>query len=119
MRYDRDGYAVECQLERGVKPPSWYFDEPELAPRHDFYIREFWDLSTERLVSMGAIPVSKIEERAERHGFDSAMMWIYKTLIRSLDGRFQKWVEGEREKARRSGKSGRSTTSSKQRRRRR
>lgn len=92
---------VDRNLELGIKPPSWYDDEPDLAPWHDFFCREFWELSTERFLgfTIGPIPVSKIEERAERHGFDSAMVVIYKALIRVQDNRYMKWVVDERDKA--------------------
>lgn len=109
---------VERNLELGLKLPDWYEDEPETTSHHDFLLRDFWDLSSERQIgfSVGPIPTSKIEERAERNGFDDAMMRIYKALIRMLDSKFQKWVNSEREKA---GKgSGRVPTESKRPRRR-
>ena len=64
MRYERDGFAVEVLIERGQPPPSWYEEEPDCPPGLDYYMKAFWQLSTERSIgfSVGPIPASKIEE---------------------------------------------------------
>lgn len=60
----------------------------------------FWQLSTERQVgfSVGQIPVSKIEEYAERRGYDPITLDIFRQMIRTMDTAYLEWLTEEREK---------------------
>lgn len=76
--------------------------EPERLPESDVYMRAFWQLSTERQVgfSVGQIPVSKIEEYGDKHGYDCITLDIFKQMIREMDAAYLKWLDKEREKDR-------------------
>jgi len=86
--------------ERGQPAPSWYEEEPDIPPRVDFFLRAFWELSTERQIgfSVGPIPMSKIEEKGSRHGFDEVTKRIFRRVIRELDTAYLDWLTKEREK---------------------
>jgi hypothetical protein len=91
---------VEVLIERGQPPPSWYEEEPDYPPGLDFYMRAFWQLSTERQIgfSVGPIPVSKIEEFGEKRGYDPITLDIFRHLIREVDAAYLDWLTKEREK---------------------
>lgn len=65
-------------------------------------MRAFWELSTERQIgfSAGPIPVSAIEKKGAKHGFDDVTMIIFKHVIRELDIAYLDWLNQEREKNR-------------------
>ncbi len=49
-------------------------------------------------MSVGPIPVSKIEDRGERSGLDSDMMNIFKRVIRAMDNAYLEWVAKQKPK---------------------
>lgn len=103
LRFDRDGFVVECKLERNdpwETFPDWFRQEPELETWDHFYLRAFWDLSTERQIgaAVGPIPATKIDDYACRKGLDLSMMEAFKTIIRTMDRTYLKWLEKERER---------------------
>ena len=65
-------------------------------------MKAFWLLSTERQIgfSVGPIPVSKIDEYGEKHGFDEMTLDIFRGIIRVMDVAYLGWLEKEREKNR-------------------
>ena len=58
-----------------------------------FYIRAFWELSSERQFghAIGPIPWSKIVSYGERRKLDDAMMDVFETVVRELDESYLKW----------------------------
>lgn len=88
-------------LERGGKLPSWIEDEPEYFPGDVFYLKAFWELSTERQIGFapGPIPGSAIQEYARQKGLESYMMDMFTAVIRGLDTTYLKEAEEARKKA--------------------
>lgn len=89
--------------KKGRTPPDWYLDEPEILPGDEWFLREFWILDTERPRSGGAIgpiPVSRIEERAERrHGLAGHDLELYVAVERALDAALLAWKAHEYRRA--------------------
>ena len=58
-----------------------------------FYIRAFWELSSERQFgqAIGPIPWSKIISYGERQNLDDAMMDVFEFVLRELDEAYLKW----------------------------
>lgn len=102
MRYQRDGHAAETLIERGVKPPDWYHEEPDLFPFADFYLDSFWELSTERQLGMsvGPIPASKRDEYAGKKGLVGYSAELFNLVIKALDAAFMNHTVEEQEKQR-------------------
>lgn len=82
--------------------PAWADECPDLSEGDQFFMRAFWDLTTERQVgfSMGQIPDSRIDEYGRRKGLDSGSMDLFRAVIRMLDDAYLKWVADEQKKAR-------------------
>ncbi len=87
-------------MERGLPPPEWYAEEPELLPYSEFYLRAFWELSTERQFgyTLGPIPISKLKEFCDRLSLDHVTSEVVKAVIRAMDGAYMEWVTEERKK---------------------
>lgn len=70
----------------------------------EWYIQAFWDLSTERQVGMalGPIPMSKVEELADRFCLTEENTDTLKRSVRAMDKEFLAWsaaqAQAEREK---------------------
>ena len=73
--------------------PEWYSEEPALIRGDEFYLRAFWELSSERQFghAIGPIPWSKIVEFGERAGLDYAMGQVFVRVIRELDEAYLEW----------------------------
>lgn len=89
---------------RGQPDPEWLANQPELLPGEDFYMRAFWDLSTERQVgfTLGPIPGSLIDEYGSRNGLDFDTMDLFRAVIRMLDDAYIKWAAEQQARARKS-----------------
>jgi len=100
MMYDKEGWAAEVLIDRGQRPPSWYYEEPDVPPGFDFMMSEFSDLSTERQIGLaiGPIPVSKIRERQRELDLDAWAGTVFKTVITAMDAEFRAWVSREKER---------------------
>lgn len=85
---------MQAALLRKQKLPAWYFEEPELLPLNEFYMRAFWELNTERPSSftIGAIPVSKIREHGQNAGLSERLMPEFVGIVRAMDEAYIKWV---------------------------
>lgn len=88
-------------MERGAPTPKWVEEEPLSAPGDEFFLKAFWDLSTERQLgfTVGPIPASKIRSYRGAKGFSPAMMDLFESVIRAMDGAYLEWAESERKKA--------------------
>lgn len=78
--------------------PQWFLDWPELLPGEEFYVRSFWDLSTERPVSQGVIgriPWSKAMDYAVRHGVEPDMLATFWRVIFGMDTGYLDQQRGE------------------------
>jgi len=87
-------------VSRGVKPPSWYLEEPHLLPGCEFYLRAFWDLSTERQIgnTTGPIPVSQIRAYAARYQLEEQATKHLEEIIRTTDRAYLKWAAEQQAK---------------------
>ena len=90
-------------IKRGLNLPQWYLEDPAPGPQDDFYLRAFWDLSTEREVGFGVgpIPWSKIVEYGELEGLDLDVMRSFVRVVREMDTGYLKWQSDEADKKRR------------------
>jgi hypothetical protein len=81
---------------RGTPVPQWALEEPETPPMASFYIRAFWELSTERQIGLaiGPIPVSKIRECAQDRGVRDVAEFL--AIIQALDRAYLQWVSEQR-----------------------
>lgn len=72
-------------------------DEPACMRGDVFYIRAFWELSSERQFghAIGPIPWSKIISYGERRNLDDAMMDVFEHVARELDEAYLKWQRDE------------------------
>ena len=95
-------------IERGAEPPAWMEDKPLMLEGDQFYMRSFWDLSTERQIgfTVGPIPVNSIYSYACAKGIPSSIMVLFETVIRAMDQTYLKWAEETRKKANKSSSSG-------------
>ena len=69
-----------------------------------FYIRSFWDLSSERNYEFGAIPWTSILKYGHHVGLDADIIDTFIAIIRAMDAGFIEWsreqVTTERKHAR-------------------
>lgn len=88
--------------------PPWFLEQPALLNGDEFYIRQFNQLSTERQLGMsvGPIPVSKIEERAARAGLDDACTELFVDVIMAMDEGYRDWNTKEGKKQSKRGDNG-------------
>jgi hypothetical protein len=65
-----------------------------------FYLRAFWELSSERQFghAIGPIPWSKIIFYGERRNLDDAMMEVFEFIVRELDEAYLKWQRDEQQR---------------------
>lgn len=87
-------------VSRGVKPPSWYSEEPHLPPGCGFHLRAFADLSTERQIGTvtGPIPTSQIRAYAARYGLEERAAEQLEEIVRAADRAYLKWLSDEQAK---------------------
>lgn len=66
----------------------------------DFYLRAFWELSSERHFghAIGPIPNSKVWEYGYRHGLNRGMIAVLETVIRELDEHWLEWQRTEQKR---------------------
>ena len=100
MRYQRDGWSIEQGLEKGRQPPDWFMEDMELGPMEVFYIRQFFDLSTERQIGMaiGPIPVSKIKEYGKRAGLEPDVLMVYEYVMKAMDNAYLEHIQEQNKK---------------------
>ena len=84
-----------------------------MLPSEGFYLRAFWDLSTERSYGqvLGWIPWSRAIEYASKAGLESDMLRPFWTIIHTMDGGFMDWQSGEYRRASRQQAGGANTPS--------
>jgi hypothetical protein len=92
--------AIESCLAKGRTPPDWYLEEPTIHAMEGFYLRAFWELSTERHFGqiLGPIPWSRVLEYAFWTGLDADMIDPFVQIIRALDSGFLEYMRGEHDK---------------------
>jgi hypothetical protein len=75
-------------------------EDLSLGPMEEFYIREFFNLSTERQIGMtiGPIPFSKIEERSKRLGLEPDVQMVFEYVIRAMDTAYLEHISSESRK---------------------
>lgn len=76
-------------------------EEPGSLPGDDFYLRAFWDLSTQRQIgfTVGPIPALDLRLYACEVGVPAFMMEAFTAIIRGLDQAYLKHAEDTRKKA--------------------
>jgi hypothetical protein len=74
-------------MERGMEPPAWFFDQPEIWFQNQFYWNAFNELSSERQIGMGLgpIPLSAIRRYAEEWELDGDEYEVFYSIIRKMD----------------------------------
>lgn len=100
MRFQRDGWSIEQGLEKGRQPPDWFLEELALGPMEEIYIREFFNLSTERQIGMaiGPIPISKIESRGKKLGLEPDVQMVFEYVQKAMDSAYLDHIRKEAEK---------------------
>ena len=90
LTYQRDGWASESgQYQRargtGGRAQKFIEDEPPYVRGDEFYLRAFWELSSERQFgqAIGPIPWSKIVMYGERRNLDDSMMGVFERVVAS------------------------------------
>lgn len=75
-------------------------EEPAVHRGDDFYLRAFWELSSERQFghAIGPIPWSKIVQYGERRKLDDAMMLVFEHVMRILDEAYLRWQRDDQER---------------------
>lgn len=84
---------------KGLPPPDWYLECPEIEPQDEWFIGTFWELSTERQLGFGApgpIPVSAIRRYALEHEFDQDVTDFLVLVIRTMDEKHHEWVASQK-----------------------
>jgi hypothetical protein len=84
--------------------PEWATKRPELQRDDPFYINAFWELSSCRQYSQGAIgpiPWTAISEYADRHSLDHVVRRVFLEVVRGLDATWLEWQLSQRSKPRR------------------
>jgi len=83
-------FSVLQGYKKGRKDPEWLQNEPILPFGDEIYIRQFWRLDSERSMGQvpGRIPVSRIEDRAEKLGLGYASTELFVDVIQRLDNHF-------------------------------
>jgi hypothetical protein len=76
-------------------------DEPQPFLGDDFYMKAFWDLSTERQLGMtaGPIPWTRIQAYACACELSSSMMKVFEAVIRAMDSTYMEEAEKARKKS--------------------
>lgn len=82
--------------------PDWALEEPTVTDAEAPYLRAFWHLDTERPggMTIGPIPVSRIEAYFERRGFADADLDASIEIIREMDAGYLEWQGAEMERRR-------------------
>lgn len=95
-------------MARNQKVPDWVGERPDLEPGDEFFLRAFWDLSTERAIgmSLGPIPTSRLDSYGHAKGLDSDTMELFRVVIRMLDDTYLKWATDQQKRARENSSSG-------------
>lgn len=80
--------------------PAWYDEEPLVLPGEDFYLRAFWDLSTERQIGMGLgpIPFFARQRYALEAGLEPDMIRPFIDIIGKLDVAYLNWSAQEQKR---------------------
>lgn len=78
------------QIERGIEPPAWFFEQPEIDPHLHFHWEAFGELSTERQIGMGIgpIPWSAIKAYAEEFGIVGDEFESFLHIMRAMDSEY-------------------------------
>ena len=119
LRTQKEGWASEApdpnargalrgsdksQYERargtGGRRQRFLDEEPPCVRGDDFYMRAFWELSSERQFghAIGPIPWSKIVFYGERQKLDDSMVLVFEHVIRELDEAYLKYQRDEQKK---------------------
>lgn len=84
-----DSRAYISLLEQSKRPlPEEYLQRPGIDPGLMFYLEAFWDLSTDRQITMGGeghIPFSAIDRFGRRADLQGEAFSRFKALVRAMD----------------------------------
>ena len=75
----------------GREGPDWYLEEPERGLGDDFYLAAFHRLSTNRMITQGAIgpiPDDKTYDFGKRKGLNDRMLEVFETVIYRMDAAY-------------------------------
>jgi hypothetical protein len=78
------------QIERGMEPPTWFVERPEIEPHLQFHWEAFHELSTERQIgmAMGPIPRSAIKAYADEFAMTGDEFDEFNRIIRAVDNEY-------------------------------
>ena len=95
LRYQRDEFSVNAAIEKGRELPQWYTNRPTEFPGDEFYLREFFKLSTRRNYAGGPIPVDVVEQVAYAWEMNPTEAVSFSIIIRRMDDAFLEWCDDE------------------------
>ena len=105
MTFQSEGWAStsgQYQKARGTGGRAQRFieKEPPYVRGDEFYMRAFWELSSERQFgqAIGPIPWSKIVSYGERQGLDNTMLKVFEHVIRELDEQYLRWQRDQQQR---------------------
>ncbi len=105
LTYQQEGWASESgqyQRARGTGGRAQRFieEEPGVERGDEFYLRAFWELSSERQFgqAIGPVPWSKIVQYGVRRNLDDAMMVVFESVVRNLDEAYLKWQRDQQKR---------------------
>jgi hypothetical protein len=88
-------------MARGAPTPTWLEEAPDAWSGDSFYMKAFWDLSTERAIgfTIGPIPWQAIRLYASANGLPQYMMRLFESVIRAMDEVYMQHAEETRKKS--------------------
>lgn len=100
MRCARDNFSIEAAAEKGRELPEWYYNEPQLLPGDEFYLKAFRDLHTCRQAGMelGPIPWDETVRYAQFYELEEDLIEPFLYIIRAMDVAYRDWMEKENER---------------------
>jgi len=91
---------VQVRRDRGLDPPDWYMERPELERGHEFFLEAFWQLSTCRQVGLGVgpIPWTACYQYGLAHNLDCDMLVVFPRIMMRMDEAYLDWSAREMER---------------------
>lgn len=78
-------FVVDAALERGLEPPSWWQEKPELSLLEERMLSMYFDVGTCRVSGTSPVPWVVAKEYAEYHQIDFKFFW---QMVSALDSEY-------------------------------